>query len=206
MNRLLAGACALMGVLLTALPSHADDYKGFYAGVNVGGNSGHSNANTSTVFSPTGYFATTSVPAIATVGAQSLSGNGFAGGGQVGFNFQHKAFVFGVEGDFGGGSLSQTKTGSATYPCCAPTAFTITQFVGSSWLVTVRPRLGFTAGPVLIYGTGGLAATSVEYTSVFTDTFANAFESARKTSGQAGWAAGGGVEFKTGKHWSIKGE
>jgi len=185
---------------------HAGDFKGFYVGLNVGGNHGHSDAATSTVFSPTGYFARTSVPAIAGVGAQKLSGNGFAGGGQAGFNLQHKSFVAGIEADFGGMNLSQSKTGTATYPCCAPTAFTVTQFVGTSWLFTLRPRVGFTAGPAMIYGTGGLALTSVEYTSLFTDTFATALESIRKTPMQSGWAAGGGAEFKLRRRWSVKGE
>jgi outer membrane immunogenic protein len=192
--------------LLSAGVAHAGDFKGFYVGFNVGGSHGHSDAATSTVFSPTGYFAASSVPAIAGVGAQQLSGNGFAGGGQAGFNLQHKSFVLGIEADFGGMNLSQSKTGTATYPCCAPTAFTIKQFVGTSWLFTLRPRVGFTAGPVLIYGTGGLAATNVEYTSVFTDTFATAHESIRKTPTQSGWAAGAGAEFKLRHHWSLKGE
>jgi outer membrane immunogenic protein len=48
--------------------------------------------------------------------------------------------------------------------------------------------------------------TSVDYSSLFTDTFATAHEGADKTSTQAGWAAGGGVEFKVKKHLSLKGE
>jgi outer membrane immunogenic protein len=206
MTRLCTRACVVMICLVAAVSAYAGDFKGFYAGVNFGGVHGNSDASTTTVFSPTGYFATTSVPAIATVGAQKLSSNGFTGGGQVGFNLQHKSVVFGIETDIGGMNLSEKKTGSATYPCCAPTAFTITQFVGTSWLYTLRPRFGFTGGPVFVYGTGGLAMTNVEYTAVFTDTFATAAESGRKQSTQAGWTAGGGAEFKTGSHWSIKGE
>jgi outer membrane immunogenic protein len=206
MRRLFGGACVVVFALLMAGPAHAGDFKGFYVGVNVGGNSGHSDAKTTTVFSPTGYFASSSVPAIATVGAQGLGANGILGGGQAGINFQRHAFVFGLEADFGGMNLSQSKTGTATYPCCAPTAFTITQFVGTSWLFTLRPRIGFTGGPLMVYGTGGLAATNVEYTAVFTDTFATAHESSRKTSTQSGWAAGGGAELKLGHRWSAKGE
>jgi outer membrane immunogenic protein len=206
MNKFLGGACVLVLALCTGVTAYAGDFKGFYVGFNVGGNSGHSNAATSTVFSPTGYFATSSVPAIATVGKQNISGNSFVGGGQAGFNLQHNAFVLGLEADFGGMNLGMSKTGTATYPCCAPTAFTIKQFVGTSWLFTLRPRVGFTGGPVFVYGTGGLAMTNVEYTAVFTDTFATASESSRKTSTQAGWSAGGGAEIKLGHRWSVKGE
>jgi outer membrane immunogenic protein len=206
MNRLLGGACALVFALLAAAPAHAGDFKGPYVGLTIGGVANTSNASTSTVFSPTGYFAASSVPAIATTGAQKLNPDGFTFGGQFGFNLQHHSFVFGVETDLGSMNVSSTKSATTVYPCCAPTAFTITQFVGTSWLFTLRPRIGFTAGPVLIYGTGGLAMTSVDYSSLFTDTFATAHEAADKTSTQAGWAAGAGVEFKVKKHLSLKGE
>lgn len=206
MNRLLGGACVIVFALLTAGSAYAGDFKGFYAGLNVGGAHENSDAATTTVFSPTGYFATTSVPAIATAGAQKLSSNGFTFGGQTGFNLQHHAFVLGLETDFGSMDLSATKSTTMTYPCCAPTAFTVTQFVGTSYLFTLRPRIGFTGGPVLIYGTGGLALTNVDYSSLFTDTFATAHEAVDKMSTQTGWAAGGGAEFKVKHHWSVKAE
>jgi outer membrane immunogenic protein len=193
-------------VLFAGLSAHAADFKGFYAGFNIGGNSGHSDATTSTIFSPTGYFASTSVPAIAGVGAQSFGSNGIVGGGQAGYNFQHRRLVIGGEFDFGAMNLSQSATGSATYPCCAPTAFTVTQSVKTSWLVTVRPRVGFTGGPLFVYGTGGLAMTGLNYQAVFTDTFATAHENAGTNNVRTGWAAGGGAEVKVGHRWSVKGE
>jgi outer membrane immunogenic protein len=207
MIRLCTRACVVIFCLVAALSAYADDFKGFYVGGNVGGVSGNTiNASTTTVFSPTGYFAATSVPAIATAGAQKLSPSGFTGGGQAGFNLQRNAFVFGVETDFGSMNASDKKSTTATYPCCAPTAFTVTQFAGTSWLFTVRPRIGFTGGPVMVYGTGGLAVTNYEYTALFTDTFASAGEFGRKTSNQTGWTAGAGAEFRMNHHWSLKGE
>lgn len=206
MHRLLAGACVLVFALVAVMPASAADFKGFYAGVNLGGVNANSNAFTSTVFSPTGYFATTSVPAIAAVGAQNPTPSSFTGGGQVGYNFQSKGWVVGIETDFGGMPLSAAQTGTRTYPCCAPTAFTITQTVETSWLYTLRPRLGFTTGPVLIYGTGGLAMTNITYQTFFSDTFATAKENATVKSTQTGWAAGAGAEFKVGPRWSVKGE
>jgi outer membrane immunogenic protein len=205
MKRLLGGACALV-FALCAVQAHAGDYKGFYIGGNVGGGSGNSDARTSTVFSPTGYFATSSIPAIASSGAQSLSPSGVIGGGQAGYNFQHNSFVLGVETDFDGSNMSDLKSITTAYPCCPTTNFTIKQFVGADWLYTLRGRLGYTKGPLLVYGTGGLAVSSVEYTAVFTDTFLNARENARETATQSGWSAGAGAEIKTGKHWSWRAE
>lgn len=207
MNRFLRGICVFALVLCAFGAARAQDFKGFYVGGYAGGNPSTSDAHTSTVFSPTGYFATSSVPAIAGVGNQSLSPNSFSGGGTVGFNLQHGSIVIGVEADFGSMSMSSSKSGTAVYPCCSPTNFTITQTIKTDWLITVRPRVGFVSGPVLFYGTGGLASTNVNYQEVFTDTFATAHENGGVDTTQNGWAAGAGAEVKLpNKHWSVKGE
>lgn len=206
MKRLLWGISALVMVLLSGGPASAVDFKGFYVGVNGGGAHGHSDAATTTVFSPTGYFASSSVPAIATAGHQTLSSTGFTVGGQVGFNLQFQWFVIGLEADGGAMNLSQQKTTTATYPCCAPTGFTITQFTGTTFLTTVRPRVGRVFGRFLVYGTAGLAVTDFEYTALFSDTFATASEHGAITRHKPGWTAGGGVEFKPAKRWSFKAE
>src|SRR6476661_8040934 len=97
-------ATAFAGLLLASqaiaqdVPSH---WTGFYIGVTGGGGwAGQSNANTSTVFSPTGYFAASSVPAINTTGNQSLTGGGGTVGGLAGIRAQFGSFVLGVETDF----------------------------------------------------------------------------------------------------------
>ena len=206
MSQKFALTCVFFLALVAVSSAHAADFKGFYIGGNVGGVNGSSDASTSTIFSPTGYFAQSSVPAIATVGAQHLSANGITGGGQAGFNLQHGVFVFGVETDFGAMNLSDSRSTTATYPCCAPTAFTVTQSISTDWLFTVRPRLGFAAGPIMIYGTGGMAMTNANYQALFTDTFATAHENGGKEDHLTGWTAGAGAEFKVNRRWSVKGE
>jgi outer membrane immunogenic protein len=184
----------------------AQDFKGWYAGVNLGGAFGHSQATTTTVFSPTGYFATTSVPAIAAAGNNILQPTRLTGGFQGGFNIQNGSWVFGLEANMGSMHLSDASLSGATYPCCAPTAFTINQSISTGWLFTAAPRIGFAHGPVLLYGTGGLAVTDLNYQSVFNDTFATAHENGGVTNNTRGWVYGGGIELKKSKHWSLKGE
>jgi len=192
--------------LAAATSAYAADFKGFYAGVNVGGAWGSANAFTSTVFSPTGYFATTSVPAIATAGAQQLRPTRFTGGFQAGYNFQRNNWLLGVEADMGSMHLNDTASKTAQYPCCAPTNFTVTQSINTSWLFTLRPRFGFVAGSTLLYGTAGLAVTNRNFQEVFTDTFATAAENGGSSENARGWTAGGGAEFKSHQHWSYKAE
>lgn len=206
MNRSLMLGCVVTIVLLAGVTAKADDFKGFYGGGYVGGAFNKSDAKTTTIFSPTGYFAISSPPAIAPVGAQKPNASGFTGGGQAGYNFQTGNVVLGFEFDFGSMSVSGSKTGTDVYPCCSPTTFTVKQTVKTDWLLTARPRLGFVAGRWLFYGTVGLAATNINYQEVFTDTFATAHENGGVKRTQKGWTAGGGVEYLAGEHWTVKGE
>jgi outer membrane immunogenic protein len=205
-SRFLLRSCVLCFALVAA--GFGQSWTGFYIGADAGGFKGGSNAYTSTVFSGTGYFAMSSIPAIAAVGNQPLSPRGFTGSGTVGYNFQRGHWLVGFEGDFGVLRANDDFTGSTTYPCCAPTSFTITQKVSSDWLLTVRPRVGVTHGPLLVYGTAGLAMTNFNYKENFIDTFATAHESASMSGTLTGWTGGGGAELKigSGNHWSLKAE
>jgi outer membrane immunogenic protein len=206
LTRFLALCCLTVVVLAMGVSAQTTDWKGFYLGGNVGVNISHSDATTVPIFSPTGYFAATSPPAIGALSPQHPDSTGFVGGGQAGYNFQGENFVFGVEADLGAMTGSGTRSSSGTYPCCAPTGFTVTQKVGHSWLLTARPRMALALGKALIYGTGGLAVTHINYQAVFTDTFATAHENGGVDDTKVGWTAGAGFEYKVAQRWSIKGE
>jgi outer membrane immunogenic protein len=180
------------------------NWSGFYVGVNAGGAWGRSNADTSTVFSPVGYFATSSVPAIAATGAQSIHSSGFTGGAQAGYNWQTGPAVFGVEVDFNYLGLKGSTNGSALYPCCAPTGFTINSSISPGWLFTARPRLGYAADNWLVYVTGGLAVARIKGDFTFTDTFATALETASISTTKTGWTVGAGAEVGLQGPWSLK--
>jgi outer membrane immunogenic protein len=182
------------------------NWSGFYAGVNAGAAFGRSSTQTSTVFSPTGYFAATSVTSIAAVGDQSANKAGFTGGLQLGYNWQINSAVIGLEADFGYMGTRTSVTSGAVYPCCAPTAYSITQSAKTDWLMTLRPRVGIANNNWLLYVTGGLAIAQVKGDFNFTDTFATAAESASISKTKVGWALGGGVEYALAGKWSLKAE
>jgi outer membrane immunogenic protein len=186
----------------------AYSWTGAYIGLNAGYAWGDSEAATSTIFSPAGYFAATSVPAIATAGAQTINPNGFTGGGQIGYNWQaSSAAVLGLEADIEYFGLKGSATSGAAYPCCLANSFTITQSVKTDWLATFRARLGYLVTPsTLIYVTGGGAVTNLQGTFTFTDNFAAATESASFTSTKLGWTVGGGFEWAMSGGWSAKAE
>ena len=182
-----------------------EEWTGFYVGGYVGVTNGRTSANTSTVYSDSGYFATSSVPAINSAGAQRFNSNGFTGGGQFGYTKQFGRIVIGAEADFGAQRVDADDVVTADYPCCA-SDFTVYQAAKSDWLFTARPKVGVTAGKALIYGTGGVAVTNLKYAGLFTDTDSDAIESADFDTTRTGYTVGGGVEVKVAKNWSVKGE
>jgi outer membrane immunogenic protein len=189
-------------------------WSGFYAGVNAGGAWGNSSLNTSTTFVPfLGYFASSSVPAVNSVGSQKTKPNGFTGGVEAGYNWQAGSFVFGVESDFNYLGLRGHATGSGVYPCCAPATFTINSSVNTNWLFTARPRIGVASDNWLFYATGGLAVTDLNEKFTFADNFAdvfagglNASEAASFSRTKLGYAVGGGIEAGLWSNWTVKAE
>jgi outer membrane immunogenic protein len=208
MKRLYIAAFAAVAALAsTAVPSQAQtNWAGPYVGANAGAAFGHSKTQESTVFSPVGYFASSSVPAIKNAGQQTLHPDGFMGGLHAGYDWQFGNIVAGLIGEFGALKLDESKSATATYPCCAPTNFTIRSQVSTDWFASFRPRVGYAFGNFLPYLTAGGTLTNVKTNFLFTDTFATARETEKKTTNRLGWSVGTGIEYAMNGNWSFKGE
>ena len=210
LSRILPFAALAVGAGMST-PAQAAGWNGAFAGVSVGGIAGTADAHTSTVYSPTGYFATTSPGAIAPVGEQKLKPGGAVAGIDVGYNFQNNHLVFGVIADVSDVSASHDKVGSAVYPCCTSTSFTVRQTARISSLMTARGRLGYSfGGPKddanMIYLSAGYAGGRVAYREAFTDNFASATEGASAKKMLGGWTAGVGAEVRLSEHWTMRPE
>lgn len=201
MKRLIFGAGLVAFILLVGSMAVAQEFKGFYLGGYGGGAIGRMDAQTTTV--NTGFpFITDTINAN---GAQEVNGTGGQGGGTLGYNFQGSGgWLFGVEADLGVMHLNQTTTN--TVPFTVPGTFTLSQNLGTNWLFTARPRVGYAYGKALFYVTGGVALTGLKYTALYSDTIGPATESGGSRSTKAGYVAGGGIEGKVASHWTIKGE
>ena len=199
--------CAAAAISFVATPALADDSTdpgGFYVGVSGGYAWSTADVTTSTVYDAAGYFAATSVPAINSSGVQRVKPRAFNGGVNLGYDFNTGGVLFGVVADISSLSNTKTATTTAVYPCCSPSAYTISQTVNTKWMTTARAKLGFgIGGGSSVYATGGWAGEKVKYSALFTDTFATANESATKDSFRSGWVAGGGASFRFGNGWSI---
>lgn len=103
------------------------------------------------------------------LGTLSGKASGFAGGGQIGYNWQWNRFVVGVEGDMQAASSKTSATFSTILAFTAlspPSPVTVTRTFETDWMASLRLRAGFTpVDRVLLYGTGGVAFVGARVTS-----------------------------------------
>ena len=152
--------------------------------------------------------------AVAASGSGDLSGAGFTGGIQGGYNWQSGKIVFGGEGDFGAFSFDKSTNATGNFPLVfAGTSYALTERASTNWLITLRGRIGYTVTPdLLLYATGGLALTDFHFASGYSDNavspglFSGGTGFGARTDIKAGWVAGGGGEWLLDGPWSIKAE
>jgi len=148
------------------------------------------------------------VQQIAGSGNQNMNPMGYAGGLQFGYNQEISSnWVLGAEADFGALVANDSVTVKTVYSCCSPYFFTIAQKVSTDWMSTIRTRVGHTfAKRGLLFVSGGGAETRLRYSSLFTDNYASAHESASASVLRTGWIAGAGWEYALNRHWSWRAE
>jgi outer membrane immunogenic protein len=191
------------------------NWTGFYIGGNVGYGWGNSSSNLSL-----------SDPAAASA---NFSLDGIKGGGQIGYNYQIKNWVLGIEADIqaadehGNTSLicPGGPTGGKTNGACTaggdtllggPVTDNLSEKV--NWFGTIRGRVGPTITPTILpYVTGGLAYGGVSATDDVSGTFdvppgtnhpVSAAASLSTNTVKVGWTAGAGVEGVLGGNWTGK--
>jgi outer membrane immunogenic protein len=178
-------------------------WSGFYVGLNAGYT--WDEKGNVLVNSPANIWAV----GVSGSGALSPNGDGFIGGGQIGYNYQFgQTFVVGVEADIQGvgGSNSSATLGNFVTP--------VTSAISASkqldYLGTVRGRAGYLIMPtLLLYGTGGLAYGQANLTATVAQTGLNGatgLATVGFSDTRVGWTAGGGVEWLFLPQWSAKAE
>ncbi|MCC2107345.1 MAG: porin family protein [Hyphomicrobiales bacterium] len=132
------------------------------------------------------------------------SNGGFVGGGQIGYNYQMGSLVTGLEADIAYFRRSSQISNSGIDT--TGNTLTVTNRVSASYLATVRGRFGFALDRALLYVTGGLALSDINYRSTMATTLVNAVGSFQNSSTKLGWTVGAGVEYAVTNNWTVKGE
>jgi outer membrane immunogenic protein len=185
----------------TASASACDySWTGLYGGMSAGYGWGDAHLDTTVV----GGFGAANQALVSDLDTLDLSPDGFTIGGQVGFNYQFGHLVLGAEFDFDYFGLEDSKTEDAVF--VGGGNFTVRNRLETDWVFTARPRIGFAICRLMLYGTGGLAFSNLEYTSSLTDPVFGTSQQSKVSDGKAGWTGGGGLEYALSKRWSIKAE
>jgi outer membrane immunogenic protein len=157
----------------------SSDWGGAYAGLNVG-------------------YANTDLR-IASIGQSSaINRVGPFGGVQAGYNWQLGSLVFGIEADI---QLS----GQSKNFYFADRFSSTTQNDAIKFFSTIRGRLGYAFSHWLLFATGGWGYIEATERVMFR-TFGIVTGDQSLIVPRNAWVAGGGLELKLDKHWSVKTE
>jgi outer membrane immunogenic protein len=171
------------------------NWTGFYIGLNVGGQWGHSEDR--------------DLDGYSTREEGNIWGydeSGVIAGGTIGYNYQWNWLVLGIEGD--GGYMNLEGNGVSRFDA---------RFLGSDthgktdsdFYTTIRGRLGFAWGHWLFYATGGgigVNLTTRVIDNCDTGACGDELIHADTTDFNWGWTGGGGIEYMFGCHWTAKAE
>ena len=176
-------------------------WAGFYFGLNLGGHLGNDKVTTTT--DTAGGFGPAGAAAIDAASPGTFNPSGVTFGAHAGYNWQFGDAVVGIEADANGvmGNASRTV---ATIPVVAPGDFLFNSVKQPSFLMTVRPRLGWAFDHTLLYVTGGYAFETVQVVDTFGYFGASVPVSSNVTGKSSGWTAGGGVEYAFYKNMSAR--
>jgi outer membrane immunogenic protein len=210
----LATALSVAGFAAAAAPAIAQDepspWSGVYAGALLGGAWGEGSI-TRTVSAGNGavVIPPTDITLINASSVHTTNHAGFTGGGELGYNYASGSLLLGAETDFTAVDTNQTTTSTLTSPLLIspPVVYTLGEKAQTDWMWTIRGRVGYIAGPWLLYGTGGFALSEIKVKLNLSDNrtpqdvIANSNSSTR-----AGWVAGGGIGYALTQNWSVKTE
>jgi outer membrane immunogenic protein len=160
------------------------------------------------VFSWTGFYIGGNVGAAWTqVNANDSFGNSwsnaqqavFAGGGQVGANYQFNWLVVGVEADFDWLANNHNSSNALSVP--GGDSFQLS--ANNRWITTVAGRVGVGAHNWLFYAKGGGGWVGVNNPTL-TDVTSGASISTSNSNSNSGWLAGGGIEWAFAPNWTAR--
>jgi outer membrane immunogenic protein len=122
--------------------------------------------------------------------------SGFIGGVQLGYNYQIRNLVIGVEWDFDWTSIGETSN-SVFVPFAAST---FRASADTDWVTTLSARAGLALDRWLLFVKvgGGWVQNSASITNLTTGATAST------SNTNSGWLIGGGVEYAIAGHWTAR--
>jgi outer membrane immunogenic protein len=121
----------------------------------------------------------------------------FAGGGQVGANYQFNWLVVGVEADFDWLANNSNSSNAVFVPGVGSLQFS----ANDRWITTLAGRVGVAANNWLFYAKGGGGWVGVNNPTL---TNVNTGGSISVSNSNSGWLAGAGIEWAFAPNWTAR--
>jgi outer membrane immunogenic protein len=185
-------------------PPPVYNWTGFYVGATAGGAWSKADVTLNTVNNTPRLYRPLDIPGLDAIGSPSISGSNAIVGGKIGYNQQWGSFVLGLEGGISWFHFNKSAftTGNpflASDPLFIEGFANFNTNVSTTWLATVRGRIGYAVDRVLFYGTGGAAFANVKFSNTYVGFspggFRNENEASSASKTKTGWAAGGGIDY-----------
>jgi len=186
-------------------PAPAYSWTGCYVGVNAGGHWGNV-SDPAVITNNTWFLGAGDLARAAAAFPNTLDPSGFAGGGQLGCNWQISNFVIGAEADIAG--LTGSASRNTSFPVAGGGASVVSDSAKDEWMSTVRARAGWAFDRVLLYATGGVAFAHWSFNHTYSATFdpSGAVTNITTSTTRTGWTVGGGLEYALTNNWTVRGE
>jgi outer membrane immunogenic protein len=186
-------------------------WTGFYVGGTAGVGWSRADVTMSTVNGAIPLYIPADIPGLNSIGSPGLSQSNAIFGAKAGYNQQWGAFVLGLEGDISWYRINRIASTLGSPFLTFPTGTaTFTTTVSTSWLATVRPRIGYAVDNALFYATGGAAFGDVKFSNAYRGFSPLGsgfeFEAATVSQTKTGWAAGAGIDYAISPHLILSAE
>ena len=124
----------------------------------------------------------------------------FAGGGQIGANYQFNWLVVGVEADFDWLANNSNSTNAFNIE---GTSAALQGSANDRWITTLAGRAGYAANNWLFYAKGGVGWVGVNKFTLTNVPTTGSIDFSNSNS-NVGWLAGGGIEWGFAPNWTAK--
>jgi outer membrane immunogenic protein len=199
----IAAAAVYGAPALAEPPPSPFNWSGFYVGGTVGGALSTAEVRLHTMNGAPPAFRNVDIPPLNDIGSPNMDGTPELFGGKIGFNHQTGIWVLGLEADISSFRFNKSAftTGNPFTVGAAPFGGGFANFdtsVSSSWLATIRPRIGFTVDQYLLYFTGGAAFGNLRFSNTYLDfsplELGSGSEANAANATKVGWTLGGGID------------
>lgn len=180
-----------------------------WTGSYLGGNSGYARGSVNQSITFQGLWPTDGTGDnifLAPFADKQLKANAYIGGIQAGYNYQISNWVPGVVMDFDYLGLDKNYDSGRVFNAGSGSTYIVESSYKTNWLMTIRPRVGYSFGSVLPYLTGGLAVGREKYSQTITQINIPFLEKGTLAQMEPGWTVGGGADFALAKSWQLMAE